>query len=355
VHTTTPSPEPRHLDHELMKTAGEGDLARLKELLALGADPRAAEPEWPRNTALCAATLADENDAAACVALLLPLSDANHKGPNGTALCSAASQGDAESVRLLIPASDASLLDEDGHTALMGAILAGSVECVRLLIPVSDVNARAQGARAGRNALMVAASSNDENTGAFIALLAAQMTDEELDAVDEQGETALMLAACSAPNEGDDVDFAPLLGRADANLRADCGGADTALKMAIANGDLRAAQALAPFTDLSSAAPVSPMDDDFSPLEFAVARGQWEIADFLAPLSSRTAADFALAVAKGRMPLWLAHCEEEALRQVVQEARAAHESAAGENEPGDARSRSAETPAKAVKRTPRAL
>lgn len=340
---TTRTPEQRRLDQELIEEASEGNLARLKELLAQGANPRAVNALWPRDNALSAATLADEN-AAECVAFLLPLSDANHAGPNGSALNCAASQGDAESVRLLIPACDASILDEDGHTALMCAILAGSVECAKQLIPVSDLNARAHGGRAGRNALMVAASSGDKNTGAFIALLAAEMTDEELNAVDEEGATALMLAVLFGPDEGPEVDFAPLLGRADANLRNN-EKRWTALNMAIGNGNLREVQALAPFTKMTATAYVPP-------IELAAKQERWEIAEFLAPISARKDADWALDYAQGRMPLWLAHCEEEALRQVVQEASAAHEEKTEENGLPARGARLSKNPAK---RTPRAL
>jgi len=299
------------LDEQLRDAAGEGNLGLMQQWVARGANPKAVNPAARiQQTALCDAAAA-KADSEECVKWLWPLSDPKHVSQWGSALHWALMGGNLAALRLLIPVCDASALDKEGQTALMKAVNLGSVEGVKLMIPASDLSERGGEKNEGRNALMLAVVSKNQNSGKIIALLAANMTDEELDAVDAEGCTALAAAVATAPGTGE-LNFTPLLGRANANIGAgEPNGAP--LGIAVEFNILAAVQALIPFTELRRAPGV------MSPVERAAKRGHWEIAETLAPVSPREDADRALAMANGKMPLWLARCEEEALRETVRE------------------------------------
>jgi len=327
------------LDEDLINAAQVGDSCLVGELLSQGANPLTVSSESPFSTALCAAAYAGSLD---CVRLLLAVSDPKHVGGEGGALSFAAAAGNAECLEWLLPHCDPKAIDQAGRTPLMDAARFGHVECLSLLMSVSDRSARVKssGHNIGRNALMMAAASNEPRTGEMIALFAAAMSDEELNATDDNGQTALMLAVMSAPNQGKEADWGPLLGRADANIRDENNA--TALDLAVAEEWIDDVARLAPWTDLRAERVGK------HPIALAAKLGRWEIADFLAPLSRREDADRALAASKGRMPLWLAHVEQEALSRVVADANERSSNATG-GEAGE------KATVAAAKRAPRSL
>jgi len=73
------------------------------------------------------------------------------------------------------------------HTPLMAAVKEGSLECVEFLIPVSDVETPGPSGR--DTALMIAAMNKD------LSALRLLLPHAEINAVNAEGETALMLAA----------------------------------------------------------------------------------------------------------------------------------------------------------------
>ena len=111
-----------------------GDADRLK-ILMRSADFDAelkTEREW---TLLM---LAASDGHAACIQLLLPVSNALHKAYGDiTALMLAAVSKQPDCVHLLLPQSDAAASDSRGMNALMWAAYHGGEACVKKLLPVS--------------------------------------------------------------------------------------------------------------------------------------------------------------------------------------------------------------------------
>lgn len=67
-----------------------------------------------------------------CIELLIPVSDPQDN--NSGALAAAASRGNCDGVKLLLPVSN----PKDTSTALIAAAQNGNAQCVRILLPVSD-------------------------------------------------------------------------------------------------------------------------------------------------------------------------------------------------------------------------
>lgn len=118
-----------NIDQELCEAAEKGDVGKVLELLAHGANPGSKDS--------LALGLAAASGSEECVKLLLPVSDA--KAEESLALRWAAENGHVECVKALLPVSDPKARSSG---ALRWAAVKGRVECVRLLLPVSEVNAR---------------------------------------------------------------------------------------------------------------------------------------------------------------------------------------------------------------------
>ena len=112
------------IDQELASAAMAGDLGKVSELLAQGADPISESSRALRWAAM--------HGHAECVRLLLPVSDA--KANESEALRAAAINGHAECVRLLLPASDPKAKKS---AALRWAGINGHADCARLLLAAS--------------------------------------------------------------------------------------------------------------------------------------------------------------------------------------------------------------------------
>jgi hypothetical protein len=143
------------VDRQFLNAARVGDLSTLVCALKNGANPLAEnDPGWSalhvaayRGHARLLPTLIGAIDAA------LPLASAKQ-----AALFLAAGEGHAACVELLLPLSDARAKNDSGETALMRAAANGHAECVRLLLPVSDPLAVDRGF--GRSALFFAMASD---------------------------------------------------------------------------------------------------------------------------------------------------------------------------------------------------
>jgi hypothetical protein len=129
----------------LFEAAGDGELERVKTLIAAGADVNAKESNFGK-TALMIAS--DEGHVEVVKALLAARADVNAKDSNRrggyTALMIASINGKVEVVRLLLAAgADVNAKDNFGSTALMAASTDGQVEVVKALLAVgADVNAK---------------------------------------------------------------------------------------------------------------------------------------------------------------------------------------------------------------------
>ncbi len=125
----------------LMAAALKGHLDCLKALIAAGADVN--EKTNPGATALMVAALFDQMD---CVkALIAAGADVNGKIKNGnTALMAAAQDGSMDRVKGLISfGADVNVKNNDGDTALMAAARNGHADCVKALLAAgADVHAR---------------------------------------------------------------------------------------------------------------------------------------------------------------------------------------------------------------------
>lgn len=114
---------------DFFQSAIEGDHKKVAYFLGHGADPKANHSH--------ALVLAAHSGNAACVELLIPLS--NPKARGSIALGWAATKGNVDCVKLLIPVSDPKARDS---YALQWAAERGRASCVELLIPVSDPKAK---------------------------------------------------------------------------------------------------------------------------------------------------------------------------------------------------------------------
>jgi len=249
----------------LMVAAMGGDAEVVKAILPFS-DPAAKDDDgW---TALLAAAVRGDVE---CLRLLIPVSDANAANQQGsTPLMECAMRGRTEAARLLLPHSDVSLVDGDGKTAFMHAISGRNDECVELFESAALNSLDGE----GRTPLMRAAMECSRAVG--LALLPRSNPN----AVDRDGNTALMLSLLHAPNE----EFALKLSKV-TNPKIINHNGDTALALA---GDLQ----------------------------------MWKLADFLAP--SSTDAEFEsmlLALAESAGPAIAARLESLLLRQAMSDAQ----------------------------------
>jgi len=121
----------------LMRATSNNDVDLVKQLLANGADAKAAN-----SNGITALMIAAEYGTTQMVEILLPKSDAKAKEKYGnTALMYAAKWGNDHMVRILLPKSDAKARNCIGYSALMIAARYGTEEAIKLLIPESDVTA----------------------------------------------------------------------------------------------------------------------------------------------------------------------------------------------------------------------
>lgn len=137
---------------ELMSAVQQGDLAKVKELIAAGADVNARRKDG--GTALMYALGTGRTEIAR--ALIAAGADVNARDQKGaTALIVVSAQGRTDMVRALIAAgADVNARNAAGHTALMIVSSFGHTEAARILIAAkADVNAKDE---KGRTALMYA-------------------------------------------------------------------------------------------------------------------------------------------------------------------------------------------------------
>lgn len=109
----------------LIEASAIGDLSTVASLLS-----QCADVKEPLRKALCSAAL---NGHAECVKLLILKSS---RESCSDAICVAANQGHADCVKLLLPAS---CPNTENSTALLTAAENGHAECVALLIPTSNL------------------------------------------------------------------------------------------------------------------------------------------------------------------------------------------------------------------------
>ena len=241
------------------------------------------------------------------VEILLPASAVNGRDDhlNATALMRAASSGRADLVQILLKAgADPFLADKMGRTALMEAAANAAFECVQILLPLSDPNAVNEN---GENALMIACYEAQEEGGAqtVAALLDATAN---LDAGDAKGETALIKAVRGRSNP---AVYRQLFGRVDPDVLDQSGF--TALMWAVFFSVQRATRDLATVSDLSKPGPKGR-----TAFDLAVRHKAWEAADLLSLGSPRKAVQKAFKNAgETNMPRWAALIEAEQLAKIV--------------------------------------
>lgn len=116
----------QELNGRLLEAATSGSLSALESLVALGADPAAFDGQALSNAA---------HGHPQCVRFLLPLCDP--RSQDSQALRQAVIFGDAESVALLAPASDAPRF---AGPLLLSAIHRGNPDILRALLPHLDAS-----------------------------------------------------------------------------------------------------------------------------------------------------------------------------------------------------------------------
>ncbi|CAJ3076746.1 ankyrin repeat domain-containing protein [Burkholderia pseudomallei] len=146
----------------LMRAARQGHAQVVRELLPVS-DPAARCDERGKTALMMAA----EWGHAECVRELLPHSAEVPDYHGRTPLMSAARQGHAQVLRELLPVSDPNTRHrDDGKTALIMAAERGHVECVRTLLPHSDANRRGW---SGQNALWAVIDARQPEPGLGLA------------------------------------------------------------------------------------------------------------------------------------------------------------------------------------------
>jgi len=219
---------------ELMEAAVKGDLARVRDLLAQGADVNA------RDRAGLTALMAAAN-AAVAQALIVKGADVNARGQNGmTALTYALGWNRIDVAQVLIAkGADPNTKGPGGSPVLRDAAASGQASIVRALLEKgADPNAKDD---LGMTALLHAA---EHRYSAVVEALLDKGADPN--AKDRYGQPPLLLAA----ERGDEAGVRALLRKgADRNAItgfSDMGGthADTALKRAAAKGSTGVVRAL---------------------------------------------------------------------------------------------------------------
>jgi len=200
-------------DQELIDAAFHGDMDALRRLL-------------PTANARAQAHARDANG--------------QPRGEIGDALMHASSQGHANAVELLLPASRPTATNPERRTALMFAAARGHAECARLLLPVSEPN---RGDSFGETAFLKAASN--ASAGWDCMNLLAEVSDPN--ETDWAGETAFLKAASNASAGWDCMN---LLAEVSDPNETDWAG-ETALMRAAEVGDAKTVAFLAPLSDVS--------------------------------------------------------------------------------------------------------
>jgi ankyrin repeat protein len=216
--------------NDLITASSNGDLPRVKALLAAGSDVNSKANDG--GTALVAAS--QRGYLEIVQALLAAKADVNvNTDKSATALIGASQHGYLEIVRALLAAkADVNAKWGVGVTALMAASMNGHVEVVQALLAAkADVNAKTNN---GGTAL-IAASMNG-HLDAVRALLAANA---DVNAKGNDGGTALILASQHGHLE---VVQALLAAKAEVNAKLNNGA--TALSLASQQGHAEVAQAL---------------------------------------------------------------------------------------------------------------
>jgi ankyrin repeat protein len=210
-------------DLVLIDTATDGDLPRVKTLLASGAGVNARRD----NGAATESTKASDDDQMAEVSPVHAANrDLNLKRPHDrTALIEASLNGHLDVVQaLLAKNADVNAKTDNGQTALMMASRKGYLEVVQALLAANaDVNAKTD---TSRTALMMASWIGDLEIVRALLRVSA-----DVDAKDTNGRTALMMASWNGHLA---VVRTLLAANADVNTTRDNGA--TALIMASFNG-----------------------------------------------------------------------------------------------------------------------
>jgi ankyrin repeat protein len=176
----------------LQEAAGRDDSRFVKALLAAGANPRA-----PGKRGWTALLMAATDGTAETVQLLIDAGadvDGRDTMYGRTALIWAAQRRQSKKkVQALLKAgADLKATDPDGWNSLLSATSGGELPTVELLLQLGlDVSHRS---KTGETALMVAASSADDNSGANL-LSVLLKAGADVNARDNKGKTALMHAA----------------------------------------------------------------------------------------------------------------------------------------------------------------
>jgi len=296
-------------DQELIDAAFHGDMDALRRLLPTAnaraqAHARDANGQ-PRGEIGDALMHASSQGHANAVELLLPASRPTATNPERrTALMFAAARGHAECARLLLPVSEPNRGDSFGETAFLKAASNASAgwDCMNLLAEVSDPN---ETDWAGETALMRAAEVGDAKTVAFLAPLS------DVSLVDTEGKTALMHAAS-------------------------CGSA-SCVKILLPGSDLLAvdsenkdamshavdAQALVLVTNclrlfLDAMKPDERAEGCRRAIERGIAIKLWEVVDFLFEHAAPVLVEQSFRMSGPEfMPRWAAHQEAIELQSVV--------------------------------------
>ncbi|MBI3651311.1 MAG: ankyrin repeat domain-containing protein [Acidobacteria bacterium] len=144
-------------DIDLMLAANEGDISKVKALLASGADPNITDDTG--DTPLMNSILARNKEL---IALLLPKTNVNKTNNDGfNALMYAAADGDAEIIKELISkGSKVDAQNQRGYSALMLAVARENKEIVKELLE-QGVNVNLKNAD-GRTALSIGHYTNNK-------------------------------------------------------------------------------------------------------------------------------------------------------------------------------------------------
>src|SRR5476651_48831 len=322
-------PDQAHLDAELIRMTRNKDALAVAALLAEGAsalayDESTGEDQIKNHDALCIA--ASQGDIE-CVKILLPHSDCKRPMEYGSALHNAAYGGHAECVQFLLPHCDPNARDAIGHTPLMDAAAERHLDCVKLLLPVSAVDAVVPFADgrmdSGRNALMIALELADADSVEIIEVLAP--VTKNLSIVDDFMQTVLTLATQRGKDFNEPRFLAPFLSRLDPNARSKGSGL-TPMEVAGLADWPEGVKMWLPMTNVRA------IHQGLTAIDRMVFAGRWKIADLLSEHSHKNRAQTALVVAgPQRMPMHAARVEAEALRKVVEKAGKAKISAKGKS------------------------
>ena len=296
-------------DQELIDAAFHGDMDALRRLLPTAnaraqAHARDANGQ-PRGEIGDALMHASSQGHANAVELLLPASRPTATNPERrTALMFAAARGHAECARLLLPVSEPNRGDSFGETAFLKAASNASAgwDCMNLLAEVSDPN---ETDWAGETALMRAAEVGDAKTVAFLAPLS------DVSLVDTEGKTALMHAASCGSASCVKI----LLPGSDL-LAVDSENKDAMSHAVDAQALVLATNCLRLFLDAMK--PDERAEGCRRAIERGIAIKLWEVVDFLFEHADPVLVEQSFRMSGPEfMPRWAAHQEAIELQSVV--------------------------------------